>query len=142
MAWGLRDPVVEGSTVRVPGTNRLLFSHPDAGIGGSSWGSGARANLSLFSSEEGGAPGSWTRLAVVQRGPSACKMTIADTSRVSCARPCVEKYPHSDSAVAVDPRATSEALVLFEAGSDLPAPCQGSHPCWQSLARIKLNTTV
>ena len=87
MAWGLRDPVVEGSTVRVPGTNRLLFSHPDAGIGGSSWGSGARANLSLFSSEEGGAPGSWTRLAVVQRGPSACEMTIADTSRFSCARP-------------------------------------------------------
>ena len=28
VAWGLRDPVVEGSTVRVPGTNRLLFSHP------------------------------------------------------------------------------------------------------------------
>ncbi len=28
VAWGLRDPVIEGSTVRVPGTNRLLFSHP------------------------------------------------------------------------------------------------------------------
>eukprot|EP01052_Picozoa_sp_SAG31_P010619 SAG31_NODE_586_length_13839_cov_22.698544_3_plen_62_part_00 len=59
-------------------------------------------------------PGGWNSLKVVDQGPSAY------------------------SAIAVLPNRTA-ALVLCEAGWDLPDPCQGHDPCWQQLSVVSLN---
>ena len=117
LATGLPDPVVEGSTVRIPGENRLLFSHPSLGAGNlaPSYGSGVRQNMSLFASDEGGALGSWKLVQVVQPGPSAY------------------------SSIAVLPNKTA-ALVLYEGGDETTNgdPCQGPNPCWQALVYVPL----
>ena len=117
MAWDLPDPCVEGSTVRIPGTNRLLFSHPSPGTAELAQ-QGIRANMSVFTSDAGGALGSWDVLKVVQPGPSAY------------------------SSLAVMPN-KSAALLLYEGGDPTTNgdPCQGKHPCWISLSIIEISTS-
>jgi len=117
LASDLPDPVVEGATVRVPGSAQILFSHPSP-ADPQRVQDRIRENLTVWSSDFDstvGAIGSWKALAVVAPGPSAY------------------------SAMAVLPN-RSEVLVLFEAGDVTPDgdPCQGKHPCWQVMRRVKL----